>query len=191
MKFLPIQSREKIFFLSKKEKKIQTAPHVIPIPFSSDVDKSTSSHFLSENVLRTQKKLAKLGLYNGPLDGLEGPKTRHAIALWKQKNILSNSANDEIALLIKRSEMEMENEKTQKKDLPYLNTTVLKLSVADIIRVQKALRIFGNQEVEATGIEDQKTVDALKQFQKTFHLPITGQIDNTILMKMHEIGLLN
>lgn len=39
---------------------------------------------LADNLLDAQKKLTALGLYNGPLDGLDGPKTRNAIAAWKQ-----------------------------------------------------------------------------------------------------------
>lgn len=39
---------------------------------------------LADNLLDAQKKLTALGLYDGPLDGLDGPKTRNAIAAWKQ-----------------------------------------------------------------------------------------------------------
>ncbi|MET3589375.1 peptidoglycan hydrolase-like protein with peptidoglycan-binding domain [Bartonella silvatica] len=137
-----------------------------------------------------QKKLAKLGLYDGALDGIEGPKTRHAIALWKQQttqerqnNTLSNPPTDKIALLIKQNEMEIE------KNMPLSKKTAFR--VADIMQVQKALQNFGIQEVMPTGIEDKKTTEALKQFQKMFDLPITGKVDRTVLMKMREVGLLN
>ncbi len=144
-----------------------------------------------------QKKLTKLGLYDGPLDGLEGPKTRRAIALWKQQTtermqnrVLPSPITDEIAVLIKRSEMEMANETTKTRDLLRSKETVLEPSVSDIRQVQNALRIFGHQEVIITGVEDQKTGEALKQFQKMFDLPITGKINHTVLMKMREVGLL-
>ncbi|WP_455481068.1 peptidoglycan-binding domain-containing protein [Bartonella sp. B12(2025)] len=189
---------EKSSTLSQKKDKLHTASHVASVPFSNHLHKNPSSHFPSEKTLKVQKKLAKLRLYDGPLDGLEGPKMRRAIALWKQQtahgmqnNILSNPATDKIALLIKQSEMEMANETTKKKDMPRSKETASAAPVADIIQVQKALRIFGHQEVIITGVEDQKTTEALKQFQKMFDLPTTGKVNRTVLMKMREVGLLN
>ncbi|MDM9994388.1 peptidoglycan-binding domain-containing protein, partial [Bartonella henselae] len=189
---------EKNSALFLKEEKFQSNRHVTSLLPPNYLKKNSSSHSASQSILEMQKKLAKLGLYDGSLDGLEGPKTRRAIALWKQQTaeemqnrILQKNTKDEIAILIKQSEMEMINEKTKTKDLPRSTEPVLEPTIADIIEVQKALRIFGNQEVIVTGVEDQKTVEALKQFQKMFDLPITGKINHTVLVKMHEIGLLN
>ncbi len=195
-KFTSFPNREPNPALFLKEEKFQASPHVPSVRSPSSLNKNSSSHSASQSILEMQKKLAKLGLYDGPLDGLQGPKTRRAMTLWKQQtaekmqnNVLQKTITDEIAMLIKQSEMEMTNEKT--KDLPHSTEPVLEPTVADIIEVQKALRIFGNQEVIVTGIEDQKTVEALKQFQKMFDLPITGRINHTVLVKMREIGLLN
>ncbi|MBB5073541.1 peptidoglycan hydrolase-like protein with peptidoglycan-binding domain [Bartonella callosciuri] len=184
--------------LSAKKETLHTLSRATSVPFPNNLRTNLSSHSPTENTLKIQKKLAKLGLYNGPLDGLEGPKMLRAIALWKQQaaqekqnNSLSKPEIDEIAVLIKRSEMEMANETTKTKDISLSKETVLVPPVADIIQVQKALRLFGNQEVIVTGVEDQKTIEALRQFQKMFDLPITGKIDHTVLMKMREVGLLN
>ncbi|GAA4660259.1 hypothetical protein GCM10023262_05010 [Bartonella pachyuromydis] len=181
--------------LSKKEAKLHAVSHVTSIESLDHLGKNSSSHSLSENILKMQKKLLKLGLYDGPLDGVEGPKTRRAIAQWKQQsaqelksNTLPDIKTDEIAILIQQSEMEMTNEI---KNMPHSTKTVLEPLMADIIQVQKALRMFGNREVIATGIEDKKTTEALKQFQKMFDLPITGKIDQVVLIKMREVGLLN
>ncbi|UNE54897.1 peptidoglycan-binding domain-containing protein [Bartonella machadoae] len=182
----------------EKEEKFRAVSQETSGPFLNPLQKNSSVPALSENILKMQKKLAKLGFYDGPLDGREGPKTRRAIALWKeqtahkiQKNILPKTATDEIAILIKRSEKEMINETIETKDMPRFKETVSEPLVADIIQVQKALRIFGHHEVVVTGIEDQKTIEALKQFQKMFDLPITGKMDHTVLVKMYEVGLLN
>lgn len=184
--------------LSPKEEKFHAASSVASIPSQNHLRKNSSSHSLSENTLKMQKKLAKLGLYDGPLDGIEGPKMRRAIALWKQQansemqnNILPHSTTDEIAVLIKQSETEIANETKKVKDISRSKKTVLAHPVIDITQVQKALRTFGHPEIVITGVEDQKTIEALKQFQKMFDLPITGKIDNTVVMKMREVGLLN
>ncbi|VEJ45037.1 peptidoglycan-binding domain-containing protein [Bartonella vinsonii] len=194
MKFTFASDREK----NSPEAKLSAVSPDPSVDFPNQLHKNLSSHALSENTLKMQKKLAKLGLYDGLLDGIEGPKMRRAIALWKQQtthgmqhNILPNPETDEITVLIKRSEIEMVNKTTKTEAMPRSKETVLKHPVADIMQVQKALRIFGHQEVIVTGIEDKKTIDALKQFQKMFNLPITGKIDHTVLMKMREVGLLN
>ncbi|WP_208437845.1 peptidoglycan-binding domain-containing protein [Bartonella taylorii] len=198
MKFTSALHIEQNSPLSEKEAKLRAVSRATSIPFSNNLRKNSSSYSPSEHILKMQKKLAKLGLYDGPLDGVEGPKMRHAIAIWKKKatremqnDISPNPTTDEIALLIKQSEMEIANETTKTSAMPRSKETVLEPPVTDIIRVQKALRIFGNREVIVTGVEDQKTRESLKQFQKMFDLPITGKIDHTILMKMREVGLLN
>ncbi|WP_273791565.1 peptidoglycan-binding domain-containing protein [Bartonella sp. CM31XJBT] len=194
MKFSSVQSIGKSFTLSEKEEKSQELSRVTSVHSQNHNHTNSSLSSQSASMLEKQKELAKLGLYDGPLDGLEGPKTRRAITLWKQqtaqrmqKNVLSNPATDEIAILIKQSEIETNNTK----NMTHLKEAILEPSVEDIIQVQKALHIFGNEEVIVTGIEDQKTIEALKQFQKIFDLPVTGKINHTILMKMREIGLFN
>ncbi|WP_375653324.1 peptidoglycan-binding protein [Bartonella sp. OD88NMGDW] len=191
MKFSSVQSIGKSSTLLEKEAKSQELSRVTSLHSPSHHHTNSPLPPQSASMLEKQKELAKLGLYDGPLDGLEGPKTRRAITLWKQqaaqrmqKNVLSNPATDEIAILIKQSEIETKN-------MTHLKEAISEPSVEDIIQVQKALHIFGNEEVIVTGIEDQKTIEALKQFQKMFDLPVTGKINHTILMKMREIGLLN
>ncbi|PIT68433.1 peptidoglycan-binding domain-containing protein [Bartonella tribocorum] len=197
MKFSFAQSIGKSSNLSEKEEKSQKLPRVTSL--HSPSHHPTNSSFLSQSVsmLEKQKELAELGLYDGPLDGLDGPKTRRAIALWKQQtpqkkqnNVLPNPTTDEIAILIQQSEIEMAKNTTTK-NITNSKEAVLDPSVEDILQMQKALRNFGHEEVPITGIEDLKTIEALKQFQKMFDLPITGKINHTLLMKMREIGLLN
>ncbi|WP_375607794.1 MULTISPECIES: peptidoglycan-binding domain-containing protein [unclassified Bartonella] len=196
MKFSSAQSIGKSTTLSEKEVRSQELSRVTSLHSQSHHYTNLPFAPQSASILEKQKELAKLGLYDGPLDGLEGPKTRRAITLWKQQtaqkmqnNVLPHPTTDEIALLIKQSEIEMENK--TKRNITHSKEAVLEPSVEDIIRVQKALHIFGHEEVIVTGIEDQKTIEALKQFQKMFDLPVTGKINHTILIKMREIGLLN
>ncbi len=191
MKFSSVQSIGKSSTLLEKEAKSQELSRVTSLHSPSHHHTNSPLPPQSASILEKQKELVKLGLYDGPLDGLEGPKTRRAITLWKQqtaqrmqKNALSNPTTDEIAILIKQSEIETKN-------MTHLKEAISEPSVEDIIQVQKALHIFGNEEVIVTGIEDQKTIEALKQFQKMFDLPVTGKINHTILMKMREFGLLN
>ncbi|QEE11707.1 peptidoglycan-binding protein [Bartonella krasnovii] len=197
IKFSSTQNIGKSSNLSEKESKSQESSHVSSLNSSSHHNTNPPFPHQSVSMLEKQKELAKLGLYDGPLDGLDGPKTQRAIALWKQQatqkmqnDVLSSPATDEIAILIKQSEIEMANN-TTKQNITNVKEVTLQPSIEDILQVQKALHNFGHEEVLVTGIEDQKTIEALKQFQKMFDLPITGKINPIILMKMREIGLLN
>ncbi|WP_142415745.1 peptidoglycan-binding domain-containing protein [Bartonella massiliensis] len=194
MKFSSAQNIGQTPHLSEKTVKSQKLSRVDSVNFPNHPHTNSSFPSQSARMLEKQKALAELGLYDGPLDGLEGPKTRHAIALWKQQtaqkmpnNISPNSQKDEIAILIKQSEVEI----AKTENMAHSKEAVLEPSVEDIIQVQKALHIFGHEEVIVTGIEDQETIEALKQFQKMFDLSVTGKINHTVLMKMREVGLLN
>ncbi|MCZ2328497.1 peptidoglycan-binding domain-containing protein [Bartonella sp. F02] len=173
----------------------------VPIPRIFRKNVPSEQSLLQENLLKMQQKLTKLGFYDGPLDGLDGPKMRRAIALWKekmahkdmlvQKNSLQKYSEDEIAKIINRSKKEMINNALKVNAVADSKDTFVKPSVSDVMRVQEALRFFGDSEIVVTGREDQKTQNALKQFQKIFNLPITGKIDRKVLIKMREIGLLS
>ncbi|AQX19411.1 peptidoglycan-binding domain-containing protein [Bartonella sp. WD16.2] len=193
------------FILLKERATFQENTFVVPVPAEKSLHQSSFFNSLQstlpEDLLEIQKELAKLGLYDGPLDGVDNLKMRHAIELWKQqtanralpvqKDFVSKSSRNEVSVLVKRSEVEMTNNPIATSDLTHSEKIVLKPLVTDIIQVQEALRIFGNQEVTITGIEDEKTMRALKQFQKMFNLPITGKIDRRVLLKMREVGLLS
>lgn len=60
----------------------------------------------------------------------------------------------------------------------------------DIIRVQAGLKAFGNDSVPVNGQIGKVTSDAVREFQKLFRLPVTGEIDATLIGKMREIGLI-
>ncbi|ABM44818.1 hypothetical protein X471_00584 [Bartonella bacilliformis str. Heidi Mejia] len=202
MKLAPISVIAKNSILLQEQAISQAQADDVSMPIVNNLRQDSSlyslQNSLSENLSKMHKKSAKFGLYDGSLDN---SKIHHAATQWEQKatnktvptqgDIVPKQSADEIALLIERSEMEMANDTATKGVVTQSEEASLKPVIADIMQVQEALRAFGNQEVTITGIEDQKTVDAVKQFQKIFHLPITGKIDNTVLIKMREVGLLS
>ena len=183
-----------------------------------------------ENLLDIQKKLAAMGLYDGPLDGLDGPKTRNAIALWHQNSKPvtgqgeSQKQRDDIASLISGalskndtvdhvttqslSDPKMSlpstpkaNDVVTEKTIPQTNASNgeakqdntannFKANTADVMRVQAGLRAFGDDHVVVTGTEDDNTAEALKNFQKMFSLTVTGKINQEVIDKMKDIGLI-
>ena len=222
-------------------------------PPSVAVDKT-----LPDNLLEAQKKLAAMGLYDGPIDGLDGPKTRSAITLWQQKTAQVGGQSgtlkqqDDIASLISGSlatagnvdkvttqsltneQRALTNEQralnnehkalTNEQPAPanqqpankiatnanemrvmsaapqeiskaapsqrLENQGGFKADTADIMRVQAGLRAFGDDHVVVTGTEDENTAEALKNFQKMFSLTVTGKINQEVIDKMKDIGLI-
>ncbi|WP_114213943.1 peptidoglycan-binding domain-containing protein [Ochrobactrum sp. 3-3] len=66
-----------------------------------------------------------------------------------------------------------------------------KVSSQDIIRVQAGLKAFGNDTVPVNGQPGKTTQEAVREFQKLFSLPVTGEIDGALIAKMREIGLIS
>ena len=183
-----------------------------------------------ENLLDIQKKLAAMGLYDGPLDGLDGPKTRNAIALWRQSSKPvsgqgeSQKQHDDIASLISGALSKNDNvdhvttqslsdPKMSVPSAPKANDVVTGMTIpqtnapngeakhdsvannfkpntADVMRVQAGLRAFGDDHVVVTGTEDENTAEALRNFQKMFSLTVTGKINQEVIDKMKDIGLI-
>ena len=67
----------------------------------------------------------------------------------------------------------------------------VKVSSQDIIRVQAGLKAFGNDTVPVNGQPGKTTQEAVREFQKLFSMPVTGEIDATLITKMREIGLIS
>ncbi|AGF74266.1 peptidoglycan-binding protein [Bartonella australis AUST/NH1] len=205
MESLPFSALVKSSAILKKPANFPEDIRVIPIPVLNSLRKNSSSHplrnSLSQNLPEMKEKPTKLGFYDGALGRINSPETRRAVPLREQRtahgtssaqrSILPKYSTDEIALLIKRSEENIANDKIITDSPTHPEKVILSLSTADITRVQEALRIFGNQEVVVTAVEDKETESALKQFQKMFNLPITGKISRGVLVKMREVGLLS
>lgn len=200
------------------------SPSVAQNLTSSQPENSRENNQLPENLLETQKKLAALGFYDGPLDGRDGPKTRNAIIRWRES--VNNNTNqssalaktqDDIASLISDTApteetldtvttQSLNNQKPVLNDEKNLESPLAKkdppsnqsnpddghfsASIADIMRVQAALRAFGDNNVAVSGKEDENTAEALKNFQKMFSLTVTGKINQEVIDKMKDIGLI-
>lgn len=199
-----------------------TSSGVVKEQIAPPKENAAPADTLPDNLLDAQKKLAALGFYDGPLDGLYGPKTRNAIALWHQNKNSTNGSNrqtkpqDDIASLISgampqngtvdrvttqslnnqqppiknAAEVASQSKTGSAVEQPAKADNNFKADTADIMRVQAALRAFGDDHVVVTGKEDDNTAEALKKFQKMFSLTVTGKINQEVIDKMKDIGLI-
>ncbi len=235
---MPVKADQPLNNIPLSTQSASTQPQTTTPP-SVAVDKT-----LPDNLLEAQKKLAAMGLYDGPIDGLDGPKTRSAITLWQQKTAQAGGQSgtlkqqDDIASLISGSlatagnvdkvttqsltneHKALANEQpapanqqpankiaTDANEMRVMSAAPQEISkaapsqrlenqggfkadTADIMRVQAGLRAFGDDHVVVTGTEDENTAEALKNFQKMFSLTVTGKINQEVIDKMKDIGLI-
>ncbi|PRD45788.1 peptidoglycan-binding protein [Phyllobacterium phragmitis] len=184
------------------------APDEIPVPapqLAQDGD---------PEIAQLQHKLAALGFYEGPIDGLPGPQTRKALDSWRavqakagiQTASLSNSASDDegeiaevsaVAVPVtrpKRPDNGIDRTMTTAVVAPRPTAAVksqISVSSQEIVRVQAGLKAFGNDLITVDGVPGKTTQDAIREFQKLFRLKVTGQVDAELLAKMREIGLIS
>lgn len=163
-----------------------------------------------------QELLAKLGYYDGEVDGLRGPKTNAAIDTYKNNvglrgieltdaelmTSIRNNLDVTAAIPEPRPQTETVTETVPApaaapvapaadKDEADQSTQLLdRIPSAEVVKVQAALRAFGNTDVAVDGVAGEQTQAAIREFQSLFRLPVTGEIDGVLLDKMRAVGLI-
>ncbi|GAB4361116.1 MAG: peptidoglycan-binding protein [Oricola sp.] len=163
-----------------------------------------------------QELLAKLGYYGGEVDGLRGPKTNAAIDAYKNNvglrgieltdaELMTSIRNNldvtaaipaprpqsdrggELAPTAKPAPVDPAPEAAKDEETLLLPD---RIPSAEVVKVQAALRAFGNTDVAVDGIAGEQTQAAIREFQSLFRLPVTGEIDGVLLDKMRAVGLI-
>ena len=177
----------------------------------------------SDLVMEVQKGLAARGLYDGPADGLIGPKTTSAILFFQEtegldmtgepsgelvkrlRNVrkdvavipddrpsmdqtastqvssqkVSSEAIDDIAALIKADDVPVPV-------VPAKTTPAVPVEM--VMKIQKALAGMAYADVKVDGIAGEATRAAIRNFEKSYRLPVTGEPSERVLKKLKSIG---
>lgn len=163
-----------------------------------------------------QELLAKLGYYDGEVDGLRGPKTDAAIDTYKNNVGLRGIELTDAELMTSiRNNLDVTaaipEPRPQAEKAPDIVPAPVSAPVApavesnaaeetmqlldripsaEVVKVQAALRAFGNTDVAVDGVAGDQTQAAIREFQSLFRLPVTGEIDGVLLDKMRDVGLI-
>lgn len=147
-------------------------------------------------VEKVQRILSGLNLYEGDIDGLNGPRTRAAIEKYRRVVGLDASSEIDERLLVQLGAAPREAAAPPTpRQSP--GTDMIQTSSAvpaqdpTIMRIQAGLKAFGNEAIEIDGVVGSRTRAALREFQALFGLPETGEPDAAVYAKMREIGLAN
>jgi len=189
---------------------VEQAPEPVELAPNGDTD-----------VAGIQELLAKLGYYDGTVDGLRGPMTNAAIETYKNnvglrgieltdaELVTSIRNNLDVTAAIpeprpqpaKAADSIPAPEPAAKPDpsptpaaaadtADEMQMLADRIPSAEVVKVQAALRAFGNTDVAVDGIAGEQTYAAIREFQSLFRLPVTGEIDGVLLDKMRAVGLI-
>jgi peptidoglycan hydrolase-like protein with peptidoglycan-binding domain len=131
-----------------------------------------------------QRELSRRGLYDGPVDGVAGPKTDAAIRDFETsaKLKVSGEPTEDVLRAIQRAPLRTEAvPRTTPRPDPIAD---LIAPTPRVIAVQRALNDFGYGPVKATGLYGAETIAAIQKFERDRKLPVTGQISPRLMREL-------
>jgi len=136
-----------------------------------------------------QRELSRRGLYDGPVDGVTGPKTDAAIRDFETsvKLRVSGEPTEDVLRAIQRAPVKSEAAAPRSSGRADPIGELITGSSARVTAVQRALNDFGYGPVKATGVYGPETVAAVQKFERDRKMPVTGQISARL---MRELGAL-
>ena len=165
----------------------------------------------SELVRQIQQGLAGRGLYDGPADGLTGPRTEAAILFFEQTEGMTETGEASEAILERltavasapaESDAGIQTASTSKAPedevaaLIAANDALPSVAIpadrppspALVMKIQKALSGMAYTNVAIDGIAGEETRAAIRAFEKSYRLPVTGEPSERVLDKLKSIG---
>ena len=130
-----------------------------------------------------QRELTRRGFYEGPADGVYGPKTDSAVRDFEQAARLrpSSEPNDALLAAIAGSTIKAKLAAPAPKNDPIAD---LLAPSRRVVAVQRALSDFGYGPLKATGAYDADTRRAIERFERENKLPVTGQITDRLTRQL-------
>jgi peptidoglycan hydrolase-like protein with peptidoglycan-binding domain len=135
-----------------------------------------------------QSELARRGFYEGPVDGVYGPKMDAAIRDFEQAAGLRSTAEPGEALLRSIMATPVKTERG-KPSAPQPSSRRAESASGGnvsgrVLAVQRALAEFGYGQLKLTGIFDEATKAAVEKFERERKLPISGQLSARLMREL-------
>jgi peptidoglycan hydrolase-like protein with peptidoglycan-binding domain len=134
-----------------------------------------------------QRELAKRNFYDGPADGVSGPKTDAAIHDFIQAAGLKVAAepSEDLLRALARSPVKApvaRGHAAQARVDPIAE--LIEPSSKRVLAVQRALAEAGYAQIRPTGVFGPDTRSAIEKFERERKLPITGQISDRLIREL-------
>lgn len=137
-----------------------------------------------------QRELARRGFYDGPIDGVHGPKTDSAIRDFEQAAGVKPNLQASEALLQTMVKSSVEAPKTAAASTPAPgaahNDAIGDLLAPSrrVVALQRALAQYGYGQIKPTGVVDAETRAAIEKFERERKLPVTGQPSDRVAREL-------
>jgi peptidoglycan hydrolase-like protein with peptidoglycan-binding domain len=133
-----------------------------------------------------QRELAKRNFYDGPADGISGPKTDGAIRDFIQAAGLKLAADptDELLRTLARSSIKAPARGAAGPARVDPIAELIEPSPRRVLAVQRALAEAGYGQIKPTGVYGPETRAAIEKFERERKLPITGQISDRLVREL-------
>lgn len=182
---------------------VETSPPAMPrprpvalapaAPEPAPVAPATPTRGRKELLADLQRELARRGFYDGPPDGIYGPKMDAAIRDFEALAKLKPSQEPSEALLqaIVNSNLRVQPEKPRSPaatgSIPRPPAPLTTPAVSRVVAVQRALADYGYGQLRASGVLDEATKAAIEKFERDRRLPITGQLSDRLLRELASV----
>jgi peptidoglycan hydrolase-like protein with peptidoglycan-binding domain len=132
-----------------------------------------------------QRELSRRTLYDGPVDGVLGPKTDSAIRDFETSAKLKATGEPSEDVLRAIARAPLKSEATAPKAPARIDPIAELIAPSSrVIAVQRALNDYGYGPVKATGNYGSETISAIQKFERDRKLPVTGQISPRLLREL-------
>jgi len=176
-------------------------PDTAPEPLA-EADGGVTVQEISTLVLDLQISLRKAGLYEGPLDGINGPATERAIRAFERKagRVETGEASESLLALIwlhgtdptALTAPPVPRAKPVTSGTPQQNTPEEAATGVDsdprLKKIQHALSELGYGPLTVDGLMGTNTAAALKRFELDRGLPITGEANPQTLERLEMVS---
>ncbi|MEM5582282.1 peptidoglycan-binding domain-containing protein [Roseibium sp. AS2] len=156
---------------------------------------------ISTLVLDIQISLRKIGLYEGPLDGLKGPATERAIRAFERQaeQVETGEASEALlALVLMHKDAPADDVAPVPRRKPGFSGTVSlpgeEAAVSDVdadprlMKIQQALSELGYGPLTADGLMGANTTAAIKRFEFDRGLPLTGDPGAKVIERLEMVS---
>lgn len=157
-----------------------------PRPAEAGVSRTPAARSRVDIVSDLQRELLRRGFYDGPVDGVNGPKTDAAIRDFEQHAgvKLSGEPNEDMLRTVTQS--------TAKTKAPATAQTARRDPLGDLIAppakrvmaVQRALSDFAYAQLKPTGTLGPETKTAIEKFERERRMPVTGLISDRLIREL-------
>jgi peptidoglycan hydrolase-like protein with peptidoglycan-binding domain len=163
---------------------LQSARHPAPLLFTRAL--SGQAPAVRDPLIQAVQTALKGGLrYTGPIDGVLGPQTKAAIADFQR---LAGRAPTGVPT---RDLPDLITAKLGSHPQPMAKPAAIAQDASDISRtaaVQEALARAAYGQLRADGVFGPQTAQAIRRFQADHNLPVTGEIDDRLMVALRAVG---